>query len=209
MIKALPALLALSLLLPLPAARADETGGGYAGFQAGMFLPIKSSVSGAFVGEDADVTYNAGFIVTGVGGYEFGNGLRGEGEFSYRQLTTDTLVNGARMVDLRSDIRTYSFMANLYYDFRTRTVISPYVGAGVGLAYADFGKATTSGRLVWSSDTDTAAAYQGIAGFTVRLCDDTSLDFAYRHFAVPRLHFKTLSAQFRGPNLSVGIRRRF
>lgn len=201
-------LLAVSLLLPASVSHAVD-GEIYAGGQAGMFLPIESSVSGDLVGEDAEVTYNAGVVLTAVAGYRFGNGLRGEGEFSYRRLTSDRLYNSAGDFAVDSGIRSYAVMANLYYDFRNKTVITPYVGAGIGGAAVRFGTGRSDGSAYWTSDNDLSFAYQGMAGFEFRIADHTSLDFVYHHFAIPRLHFDTLSAQFRGINLSLGVRHWF
>lgn len=202
-------LLAVSLLLlPVPVCQAAE-GGGYAGAQAGMFLPIESSAHGDYLGSGATVTYHPGVVLTALGGYQFGNGLRAEGEIDYRRLGTDRLRYGAGDAPADSDISSFSLLSNLYYDFRNRTPITPYIGAGVGLAVTRFHRGTSEGRLIWSSDADTTVAYQGIAGFEYRVARQTSLDFVYHHFAVPRLHFDTLSAQFRGINLSVGVRHWF
>lgn len=206
--KLLPIIAASLLLLPVSPCRAAE-GGIYAGLQAGMFLPIESSVHGDYVGPDATVTYNPGVVLSAVGGYGFENGLRAEGEIDYRRLTTDKLLNGSNEAAADSGIRSYAMMANLYYDFRTRTPVTPYIGAGVGLALTRFHQGTSAGRVIWSSDQDATVAYQGIAGFALRVSEQTSLDFVYHHFAVPRLHFDTLSSQFRGINLSFGIRQWF
>jgi opacity protein-like surface antigen len=201
--------LAAFLLLVLPAVSRAAEGRGYAGAQAGMFLPIKSSVTGNFVGEGATVTFNPGVLLALVGGYQFANGLRAEGELNYRRLTTDKLINLAGQFPADSDIWSYGFMSNLYYDFRNRTVITPYVGGGLGMTVVRFEKGSSGARTLWTSDEDLTVAYQGIAGFELRLADATSLDFAYRHFAVPHLHFNTLSAEFRGINVTLGIRHWF
>jgi opacity protein-like surface antigen len=198
-------LLLLSLAVPTQAA----AGQGYAAAQAGMFLPIKGSVTGNFVGDDATVTYNPGVVLALLGGYQFNNGLRGEGEVDYRRVSTDSLYNHDLGVQADSDIWSYGFMANLYYDFKNRTAITPYVGGGVGMAVVRFEQGTARARTLWSSDEDVAVAYQGIAGFALKIADDTSLDFVYHHFAIPRLHFNQLSAEFRGINVSVGIRHWF
>lgn len=197
----------LALLLITVSARAEE-GRGYLGGQAGMFLPIKSAVTGTSLG-DGTLTYNPGVLLAATGGYRFANGLRGEGELSFRHLTTDKLATGSGRVAADGDISCYGFMTNLYYDIRTPSRVTLYFGAGVGVVGARFGRATSNGATLWTSGSDVAAAYQGIGGFETRLTDSTSLDIVYHHYAVPRLHFQTLSAEFRGLNLSVGLRHWF
>lgn len=198
----------LFLLLSAGTAHALE-GRGYAGGALGMFLPIESSVTGNFVPRDSKLTFNPGLAVLLQGGYQFANGFRAEGEASYRRLSSEELHTNGRIAPADSSITSYSLMANFYYDFLTRTVISPYLGAGVGVAQTRFGEASSNGNVLWTKDRDVTVAYQGIAGFACRISDDTSLDFVYHHFAIPRLHFKTLSAEFRGINLFVGIRHWF
>lgn len=208
MIRFLAVIAAVTLLLAAPSVDACE-GGAYVEGQVGMFLPIRSYVKGGFAEESSRLTFEPGIVVAALGGYEFPNGLRGEGEFNFRRLYLDKLSSDSGRVDAHGDVFTYGFMANLYYDFRNRTVVTPYVGAGIGFAVARFGKGTANDTELWSGDEDVSVAYQGIGGFTLRVTDRTSLDFAYHHYAVPRLHFETLSAQFRGPNLSLGLRHSF
>jgi opacity protein-like surface antigen len=196
---------ALSAALLAAAERVDAGGGrGYLEGQVGLWQPIRSSVSGSFAGDR--VTYDPGVMAAGLAGYQFANGLRGEGEFNYRHVTMDKLTIGESRAPLNGDATSYGFMANLYYDFRNRTVVTPYLGAGVGVVVARFSNATSHGTPLWTADREAAVAYQGIGGFALRINDHTSLNFCYHHYAVPRLHFEEVSAQFHGPNLSLGIR---
>lgn len=200
--------LAASILLLAAATSHAGEGRSYLGGQVGMFLPIESSVSGSS-GLSGKLTYDPGVVLAAVGGYEFGNGIRSEVELNFRHLTVDKLHSGADKVAVDSDIWCSGLMTNAYYDFNNRTRVTPYLGAGVGMAVVDFGKGSSKGTTLWTSDQEVTVAYQGIAGFAVRLGRHTSLDFAYHHYAVPTLHFDTLSSQFRGLNLSAGVRHWF
>lgn len=172
-----------------------------------MFLPIESSVSGG--GLSGKLSYDAGFVLAALAGYEFGNGLRGEAELNYRKLGTDRLNSGATGVPVQSEVWTGGFMTNVYYDFRNRTAVTPYLGGGIGVALAEFGRGTSNGATLWSADRDVSLSYQGIAGFALRITPRSSLDFVYHHYAVPSFHFDTLAAKFRGINLSAGFRHYF
>jgi len=200
-------LLSLAAAAPQAGAAAAGTERAYLGGQAGMFLPIESTVSGSGVSGKLD--YDPGLVLAAVGGYRFDSGVRGEAEFNFRRLTTDKLISDETVVPVRSDIWSCGLMGNVYYDFNNRTAVTPYVGAGVGLVVAEFGKATANGTTLWTRDKDLSFAYQGIAGFALRISRLSSLDFVYHHYAVPSLHFDTLSAQFRGINLSAGFRQWF
>jgi opacity protein-like surface antigen len=192
-----------------PALQPAGTGAGqyYLGGQAGMFLPIESSVSGE--GVSGKLTYHAGLVLALLGGYQFGNGWRAEAELNYRRLSTDRLSTGATAVSVDGDVWSGGFMTNLYYDFRNRTRVTPFVGGGVGLVVAEFGSATSNGTTLWSADRDVSFAYQGMAGFALRVAPRSELDFVYHHYAVPSFHFDTLAAKFRGLNLSAGFRHYF
>lgn len=179
----------------------------YLGGQAGMFLPIESSVSGG--GVSGKLSYEAGMVLAAVAGYRFGNGWRGEAELNYRRVSTDRLTSGAAVTQVDSDIWSGGFMTNVYYDFRNRTRVTPYLGGGLGAVLAEFGTASSNGATLWRRDREVSFAYQGIAGFALRIAPRTELDFVYHHYAVPSLHFDTLAAKFRGINLSAGFRHFF
>ena len=185
----------------------DAAGRAYLGGQAGMFLPIESSVSGG--GVSGKLSYDAGMVLAAVAGYRFGNGWRGEAELNYRRLSTDQLTGGAAVVQVDSDIWSGGFMTNVYYDFRNRTRVTPYLGGGLGAVLAEFGTARSNATTLWNADREVSFAYQGIVGFALRIAPHTELDFVYHHYAVPSLHFDTLAAKFRGINLCAGFRHSF
>ncbi|HEY5512345.1 MAG TPA: outer membrane beta-barrel protein [Geomonas sp.] len=198
--------LSLSLMASVSHAGAA---GAYVGGGAGMFLPIESHVSVEPAGTGAKLSYNPGFRLAAVGGYQFGSGLRGEGELNFRRVTTDKFHTSGAPVQVDSNIWSCGFMANAYYDFVTRTAVTPFIGAGLGCAVVNFGRGTSNGRTLWNSGQELSVAYQGIAGFALALGRQTSLDFVYHHYATPPLHFDTLDSQYKGLNLSTGIRHRF
>jgi len=79
-------------------------------------------------------------------GWGFGDGLRMEIEGSYRSNSISGIstrrVNGA--LDPLSNVSgrdaTYAVMANIAYDIRVHSFgLQPYVGAGVGYGWLDFG----------------------------------------------------------------------
>jgi opacity protein-like surface antigen len=190
---------------------ASYAGGGrsYVSGQAGMFLPLESAVTLEPAGLQGRLTYNPGFVLTAAGGYEFGNGLRGEAELNFRRLTADKLYSSGAPVQVDAGIQSYGAMANAYYDLRTPTAVTPFLGAGLGFAVARYGRGTSGGSTLWAAGQDSSLAYQGCAGFAIALNDRTSLDFIYRHYATPSLHFDTIRSQYKGINLSTGVRYRF
>jgi OmpA-OmpF porin, OOP family len=193
----------------LESASHGEGEGPYLAGQAGMFLPLESAVTLEPAGLEGRLSYNPGFLLTAAGGYEFGNGLRGEAELNFRRLRADKLYSSGAPVQVDAGIWSYGAMANVYYDIRTASAVTPFLGAGLGFVVARYGRGSSGGSTLWAAGQDQSLAYQGCAGFAVALNDRTSLDFAYRHYATPALHFDSIHSQYKGINLSTGIRYRF
>ena len=61
-------------------------------------------------------------------------------------------------------------MGNVYFDIHTASRISPYIGAGIGIA-----------NVV---EADTKFAFQGMAGIAYQLHSVTSLIMEYRYMSV-------------------------
>ena len=83
-------------------------------------------------------------------GYDF-VGPRVELEGIYRQNQANVGVPGTA---LNNQVGQLGIMANLLYDFMPASVITPYIGAGAGIAFVDGN----------SSLGSTQFAYQGILG---------------------------------------------
>lgn len=95
---------------------------------------------------------NTGYTLGGVAGYKFCNGLRLEGELSYRHNGLDKLSGHyvltkaqkeakakkekAESLHANGHINTTSIMGNVYYDLDIDCAIKPYVGVGVGYDYS-------------------------------------------------------------------------
>lgn len=135
-----------------------------------------------------DAEHDIGWL-GGIGfGYAYGNGMRGEIGFDYRENGVDK-VSG---VSGSGTSRASSLMVNGYYDFFRDSTIQPYIGAGVGLGLVDAHKISpVSGSSV--NDDDYDFAYQGMAGLAVNVGPRTKVTLGYRYFTVPSLNLKTTS----------------
>ena len=106
-------------------------------------------------------TFNGGFILGSAVGRQLNPNLRGEIDNAFRYNSGNTWT-GVGTTPFDGRIRNYSTMFNLIRDFRTGA-FTPYVGAGIGVAYSD-GVFDVGGTTF---DTTSAAfAYQGIAGIS-------------------------------------------
>jgi OOP family OmpA-OmpF porin len=142
--KALMAAVAL-VALPVMAQAQTPSSGFYIGAEGGLNWLLNTTII------NQQVSPQTGFAAGGVVGYDF-VGPRVELEGMYRSNNTSSFFSGNR--GFASQINQVSAMANLLYDFAPGSTITPYVGAGAGIAFID-GDASLS---------STQFAYQGIVG---------------------------------------------
>ena len=186
----------------------------YAGFGGGLFLPRDSDVKGHPTAAyptpvDATSKLDRGIALTGAVGYRFAEGLRVEGELSYRKVDLKTLtvrepgglaahypgvpLNFLRTTsELDGDVREVALMANVYYDFDLGMDFQPYVVGGVGLNRISV--QAGSGDRKFVDDDDTVMAYQfgGGLGYRIGGTDDRPITVTldYRHFVNAEATFK-------------------
>ncbi|MDP1835227.1 MAG: porin family protein [Chlamydiales bacterium] len=128
-----------------------------------------------------------GYALGGFCGYKFDNGLRLEGEVSFRRnkMTDSFMVIddfNEINVDLEMQTKITSVMANALYEFCPRSICTPYFGLGIGYAHISqngFLEAL-GGRAVFRGDTD-QFAWQAILGLNRRLTPDCDFAVEYRY----------------------------
>ncbi len=200
-------------LAPLAAGAADSAAdatvnrGLYIGAGIGPNWTRDSDITGTGINVDAD--FGTGWAGALTLGHAYGNGLRGEIELGRRSNDLDSLSGAASGT---GDVTAWSGMLNLLYDFKTGTPFTPYLGAGIGAA-----RVSLDARPIGASridDSDTAFAYQGIAGVGYRLNAATQAFLDYRYFAASDLGFSTaagaaVDADYANHTLMVGVRYHF
>ena len=147
------ALLAAAAIVALPlAAQAQSPSPGvYIGAEGGLNWMLNFNANTNIPAAPVvGVTPTTGWMAGGVIGYDF-VGPRVELEGIYRWNGTNIGLPGTA---LNNQVGQLGIMANLYYDFMPASVITPYIGAGVGLGLVDSN--TSLGSTVF--------AYQGILG---------------------------------------------
>jgi len=133
-------------------------------------------------GANRDLDTDLGFVGLANFGYAFGNGVRTEAEGSYRRNSVDSWGS----TDLDGNVDAWSAMFNALYDFDTGTGFTPYVGAGVGMAYIGIdAENKTAGVSV--NDRDVAFAYQAIVGVGYDVAENLAITADYRFFHAPDL----------------------
>jgi outer membrane protein OmpA-like peptidoglycan-associated protein len=208
------AVAAVALLVPsLAQAEEGRMPGWYAGIEAfpSFQLNAKSKVLSDGVKNKSE--YDAGWGLGGEVGYAFHNGFRVEGEASSRWSGDVNKVTGTNGTSTGGDIRNVAVMANGFYDFKTGTRFTPYIGAGVGVSVVDaFAMGTIDNRALDSERTQ--FAYQGIAGISTALDRNWALTVDYRYFRTTDPDFETnIGDRARTQNVShnavIGLRYTF
>lgn len=189
-------------LAALPALAADQPAGFYVGVGIGAVQPLDSDISGT--GISADVEYDPGMAAIGNLGYYYGNGFRTELELGHSWADVDSPSGDANVLDT---------MLNGYYDFRSDSKFTPYLGIGVGAARVSFDGIAPVGTTSLD-DSAWTFAYQGIAGVSYAVNNQWDVFGDYRYFGTLDSEVKTASgrdvdAEYSDHRLMIGIRFNF
>ncbi|KAB0670257.1 porin family protein [Oryzomonas sagensis] len=147
--------------------------GPYLGVSGGVsiFHDADMKVSGSSV--TATTNYNSGYGFGANAGYNF-DPVRLEFEFGYRKADVDHLSGpgGSLSVD-DTNVKVMSYLVNGYYDIKTGTIFTPYVGAGLGVLDGEL-------QVQGTKYDDTVFGYQIAVGTTIAVDQHIALDFSYK-----------------------------
>jgi OmpA-OmpF porin, OOP family len=120
------------------------------------------------IGNTPNASTWTGWAVGGKAGYDF-VGPRVEVEVGYGQIPTSANIPGTA---INGKVGSLNVMGNLYYDFMPASVITPYIGAGAGVAFVDSNASLGS----------TQFAYQGMLGVAYNVSDQLRFMVEGRYF---------------------------
>jgi len=182
------ALLAAAAMVALPVMAQAQTAapGFYIGAEGGLNWLLNTTIGGT------TVTPQTGWAAGGMIGYDF-VGPRVEVEGIYRQ--NQTYAGGFTGTAINNQISQLGIMANLLYDFAPSSTITPYIGAGAGIAFVDSN----------SSLGSTQFAYQGIIGlgWNVDTNFRVNLDGRYYGTSNPSVTVNGFNSTWSNNNFSV------
>ncbi|MEM8770452.1 MAG: OmpA family protein [Pseudomonadota bacterium] len=174
---------------------------------------------------DSDSDYDNGVGIYTSIGYAWGNNFRSELEYSYRTADIDQIdpqagFSGLPSGSISGDTRVHAIMVNTLYDFEgVSSLVTPYIGAGVGLASVNHDiTGSTPGFSIDYADREFDLALQGIAGVAVNLTENLFLDLSYRYFRTSGATFEDsvvngvpseIEARSDSHNAFVGLRWNF
>ena len=167
---------------------------------------VTDAVTGVNVG-------NAWLVEGGVGCGSGPRGLRGELMLGYhgkRDIdgTPGPWTVPAFVDPLHTSVTTTTLMFNGYYDIMRLDRFTPYVGAGVGLAYNKTGSVSFTGNpaLVNTIEGDNrwSLAWSLMAGVGIQLTERTTLDIGYRYLDMGKAESGIIdSAGFANPKVRI------
>lgn len=114
-------------------------------------------------------------------GANLGENWRAELELSrlYNGINNFTFNNGNINTYAGGGINQTYALANVWYDFRNDSALTPYVGGGLGAGWADGNLDLNDGGFIRATSS-TALAFQLGIGVTYDVGDKLSLDLGYR-----------------------------
>lgn len=161
------------------------------------------------------VKSDGGFSVGLFGGYKM-EAFRFEGEFSYRANDANEVdpATPAPQFKLDGDTTVLALMVNAYYDIKTGSAFTPFLGAGVGCNQMTLDVSPAGLPTEGVDDDDMVFAYQFIAGVGYAINPKMTLDLAYRYSATadPSFTSKTgdpVDIEVLGHGIGIGLRYAF
>ena len=193
------ALLATTLLALPVVAQAQPIAGFYVGAAAGVNwlmetdADISTQARSVMPNRNGTMDYSTGFVGLVNAGYGYGNGLRTEVEFSYRENEVNSISGYPGT--LTNPIRTsgtstsYTVMLNALYDIDLGLgFMTPYIGGGIGYSQQvnqDIQARGANNNAVFINSGDGQFAYQAIIGasFPISSVPGLSITAEYRYLA--------------------------
>ncbi|SDF86792.1 outer membrane protein [Desulfovibrio legallii] len=210
--KRIIAALALVLTLALPGMAAAEGTGMYLAPKFLMSIQSTGNTerTDALAGTGVD-SYNQ-FTLGGAFalGYDFWPQqmlpLRAEVEFALRGNNEKTWSDGGQYIqEVKGTWNSSTLFANLFWDFHNDSAFTPYVGAGLGLAfnYVGYDFTDNNGNKFSADDRFTNFAWNVGAGVAYNFNENFAIDASYRFVG---LGYNEVSATNGGRKYEIGNR---
>ncbi len=146
--------------------------GSYFSISGLVVSPDDANLSGT---TDAELSFDPGAGFSLAYGYEFAGRFRGEVQYSYMELSLDSVDSAGVSADAGGSATAQTVMVNAYYDFPFTVQIEPYLGVGIGGAHHT---ADLSGL---GRESDLTLAAQAMAGVGYKINSRTTLSTGIRY----------------------------
>jgi len=180
--------------------------GVYISGNIGLAYLSDSDLSTAAVpGIVVETEFDYGLNVNGAMGFVVGQG-RMEIEVAYRTNDIDSFSVIGVSVPGGGDVTALSGLLNAFYDIKTDSAITPYLGGGIGVANVEIDNLSILGIPFPGSEDDTVFAYQLGGGIGYAINDTMTVDLGYRYFATADPDFNGTEVEYGSHNVTIGIR---
>lgn len=163
-----------------------ECDGWYGALRAGI---VQHDVSDSAIADiNGDSIDDNRLMISGALGYRYEH-FRGELEYVWRKYSKDE----TEFDTLK--FKSYSYMANVYYDFMPYNWWTPYVGAGLGytnLKYNNFDTSSHFSNGRYKEDNFTWALG---AGASLKVTNRFNVDLGYRYYDMGSIKHADVTAQ--------------
>jgi outer membrane immunogenic protein len=195
----------LAGLLVLGSTASALAAGPYIGAAGGATFIHDGDISVEDFGtRSATVKYDTGAAFNVSAGYDF-QPVRVEFQFGYKNANVDSISGPGGTFFLRdTDVRVLSYMANVFYDFKTASQVTPYIGVGMGLLTAQLNESGDS------SEDVNEFGIQAMAGAAFKVTRNVALDISYQFQTAPSDFSKNgTSLEYKSSNVMGGLRFTF
>lgn len=147
------------------------------------------------------------FSFAGALGLRIDNNWRVEAELSYRTADMGRVnYSTGQSFAAGGQVSTYLAMANVYYDFDLDwKKLTPYVTAGLGVAYHDAEIVSNSAFGPSASDSDFGVAWQVGTGLKYRVADDMAFTGGYRYLGTTQMGIGGYDLDYSSHEIRVGL----
>ena len=180
--------------------------GPYIGAAGGVSIFHDSDENDTISGTTDTREYDAGFGFNVSAGYNF-DPVRVEFEFGYKEADVDkfTVPGFGSVSGAGSDATVMSYMANVYYDFKTKSPFTPYIGVGLGLLNGEFKDVDFGFK-----EDDTVFGYQFAVGAAYNFNKNVAFDLSYRfQGAASDFEVAGFEIPYNSSNIMAGLRYNF
>lgn len=186
---------------------AAYAGGLYGNLNLGLAMPSDSDLA-MKDGLAPSVSLDKGFAIGGAVGYRLTEQVRLQAELAYQTNEVNTMDLGLARLGMEGDVSSLAFLASGYFDFKNSSPLTPFVGAGLGVAKLELEDVRYTHSLSGTGieEDETLFAYHLDAGVNYALTSALSLDLKYRYFATAdyTLEGDSVPAEFDQADLSYG-----
>ena len=204
------AMAALMLCLALPGLAAAEGTGMYLAPKFLMSIQDTGTISRSGVLSGSGIDDYSQFTLGGglAAGYDLWTQqmipLRVELEFALRGNSEKSWSDKGQLVSgVKGTWNNSTLFANLFWDFHNDTSFTPYVGAGLGMAfnYTGFDITANNGDKISMDDRTASFAWNAGAGVSYAFNDRFALDASYRFVG---LGYNEVSTTYNGQRYEIG-----